>query len=644
MKMLPNRILFGSMFALLLATLVAGCGGGGAGGGDGDGDGGGSTSTANSIALAASSTSVQSDNSDSITITATVLDDNNLVMSNQPVQFRASTGVVIASGSSTDSNGRVTATFSSGTLDRTNRTATITVTATGSTASGTIPIQITGSALTVSAPSTSPTAGTAVTITATAKAVGTNAANQTLRFSIAPSSVGSGTLSATSATTNASGVASVNFTGTAAGTVNVLVEWLDGTGVATATATQSFNVQASGSAFQVTTPSSSPWPVTLATSQSVVVAVPATINGTAVGSLRYATTLGTWQGSAAKTLMVNGPGASDAQIFLAGSFAGNANIQIDAFSGANATGTLLATAKLVFALSASAASAQSISLQSNVYSLAPSSGGTTSTATLTATVRDAANNAVGGASVLFELVNPSGSGEQIDPVVVSTNSSGVAQSTFTAGTATNQMSQIRASVVGSAITPSTINITVGGTVGSIAIGTSTTISANDSNTGYKLPVTVMVTDSNGNAVSGATVSLSLWPSFYHKGNRPTVSSKCPANVTFTNVNEDLNENLIKDPGEDVDGPGNMTGLASADGALWPPSSAAGSVPATVITGVDGTATFDWVYLKQYADWITARLRAKALVQGSEATTTSYIGLAPSKADVDACVLPASPFN
>lgn len=630
----------GLLLAFLYTAFLSGCGGGGAAGGSGGGTT--VTSSATSISLSSTSSSVKSDNSDYVTITATVLDAGNVVLANQQVQFQASTGVISAASATTDSSGKVTATYSSGTLDLTNRTATITVTATGSSASGAIPILITGSTLTLNALNTSPTAGAAVPITATAKAVGTNVASQPLRFSIAASSTGSGTLSAASATTDASGAASVNFTGTAAGTVNVLVEWLDGTGVATAAATQSFNVQASGSAFQVTTPASSPWSVTLNNNQSVVVSVPATINGTAVGSLRYATTLGTWQASNAKIHTVNSPVVSNTQTFVAGNFAGNANIQIDAFSGANGTGTVLATAKLVFALSASAASANSITLQSNVSSLAPSSGGTTSNATLSATVRDASLNAVGGASVLFELVNPSGSGEQIDPVVVTTNSSGMATSTFTAGTSTIQTSQVRASVVGSAITPSTINITVGGTVGSIAIGTSTTITSTNSDTSYKLPVTVMVTDSNGNAVSGATVSLSLWPHEYRKGTRDAVT--CAAVVTFMNVNEDLNENLILDAGEDLDGPGTLNALDGPDGALWPPSPASGSVPATVITGVDGTATFDWIYLKQYAGWVVARLRARALVQGSEATTTAYIGLAASKADVDACVLSTSPFN
>lgn len=629
-------LLVRAIFALSVPLLIAGCGGGGAGGTTG------TTSTASRLALAATSTSVSSGNPDSVTITATVVDALNVVLPNQTVQFSATTGSIVAASTSTDSNGKVTATFSSGTLESTNSTAIVTATVTGTSATGSIPIQITGSTLTSTSTSSRPNVGAAVTLTATSKVSnGSPAANQAVRFSIAASSTGSASLSSTSATTDINGNASITLTGTAGGVVNVLIEWLNSSGNTASSTTQTFNVQAVGSAFEVTTPASSPWSVTLGTTQLVTVSTPATINGINVANIRYATTLGTWQTGGLKTLTVARTAATNTQTLVAGASAGNANVQIDALSG---TGVVLATAKMIFALSASAASANSITLQSNVAVLAPSSGGTSSTATLTATVRDSALNAVGGASVLFELVNPTGSGEQIDPVVVSTNSSGVAQSTFTAGSlSTIQTSTIRASVIGSAVTPSTINITVGGTAGSVAIGTSTTITSVNSDTAYQLPVTVMVTDSNGNAVSGATVSLSLWGQTYHKGTR-AVSDPCTAIWTFSHANEDVNEDLILNPGEDIDGPGNMISLAGPDGALWPPSPAAGSLPSTVTTNSDGTATFNWIYLKQYASWVTARLRASVIVQGSEATTTTTITLAPSQTDVKACVLPNSPFN
>lgn len=626
-----------------LSSLLAACGGGGAGGSSSTGGGTPAASPPSiaKLSIGTSTASVKSDNSDTATLTVSALDSNNALVKGAAINLSASSGQISSAKVTTDATtGLATVTFSAGFVDLFNRTATITATVSGSTVTGALPIKITGSTLTSSATSLSPNTGVPVTLAATTKISNGSAAapNQALRISIAASSTGSGTLSSTSATTDNSGNANLTFTGTAAGVVNLLIEWLDSNNNTTISTTQTLNVQAAGAAFQVATPSSSPWSVTLGNLQSLIVDTPATINGTAVANIRYATTLGSWQANGLKTLTVPRTAASDTQIFLAGAFAGNANIQIDALSS---TGAVLATAKIIFALSASAASANSITLQSNVSVLAPSAGGTKSTAILTASVRDISNNTVGGASVLFELVNPTGTGEQIDPVVVSTNSSGVAQSTFTAGTSTLQTSQIRASVIGSAVTPSTINITVGGTAGSVAIGTSSKITSINSDTSYQLPVTVFVTDSNGNAVSGATVSLSLWPQSYHKGTRNT---SCAAIWTYSHVNEDINENLILDPGEDIDGPGNPLGLGLPDGALWPPSPAAGSVPQTVTTGSDGTATFNWIYLKQYADWITARLRASVIVLGSEATTTTSITLGHSTADESPCSLPSSPFN
>jgi len=147
--------------------------------------------------------------------------------------------------------------------------------------------------------------------------------------------------------------------------VNIFIEWLDDKGNTTSSTTQTLNVQAAGAAFEVTTPDISLSPitsVTLGNAQSVIINTPATINGTAVANIRYATTLGSWQANGLKTRTVPRTAVSDTQVFNAGNSAGNANIQIDALSG---TGAVLATAKMIFALSASAASANTITLQSN---------------------------------------------------------------------------------------------------------------------------------------------------------------------------------------------------------------------------------------------------------------------------------------
>lgn len=612
-----------------------------------------------SLQLSASPATVKSDNSNLATITITALGAGNVVFPGAVVTLSASTGVLSSGSVTTDSAGKATVTFSSGTASQFNRTATITATA--GTVTTTLPIPITGSTLSLTTPTSSISTGTPAVLTATAKdAAGNGVSGQTVNFTIVS---GSGTLSAATATTDSGGVATVNFTATATGTASVRVDWLDSpTGTATVSATQSFTAAAAGAAFQLITPASSPFAVPLGTNQAVTIYVPATILGTAVANVRFTTSLGSWFSGGAKSVTTAFTAAGNyTQTFVAGSFAGNANLQIDAL---NASGAILTSAQAVLSLSATVASASQISLSASVTSIAPSTGSTSSTATLTATVKDSSGNPVGNAPVLFELVNPTGGGEQVTPVTVMTAATatnsvsvGQAQSTFTAGTLpTTQASQIRASVIGAPTTISAVTaITVGGTAGSIAIGIGTTITSTNQDTAYRLPVSLLVTDSNGVAVSGAVVSLSIWPASYYKGVRglkcaPVYASTSGVVAVF--ANEDTNENLMLNlatPTEDVDGPGGYLAgtpfYGTPDGILWPPSASAGSVPATVTTGSDGSASFTLTYLKEHADWVKIRLRARTPVQGTEATSVYNTVLPKSEPDSkDPCPLGPSPFN
>lgn len=606
-------------------------------------------SNASTISLSSTGTTIKSDGSNSVTLTATALTSSNAILANQALTLSASGGQLSAATVTTDATGKATFTFSAGSAGL-NRTATISVAATGTTATASIPIQITGSTLTLTSTTASVATGTPVAISVTAKdAAGNPVTSQALRYSIASSSTGSGTLSASTGTTDISGMTSVNLTGTAGGTVNVLVEWLDSAGVVTASATKAFTVAAAGNTFSVVTPASSPFAVSIGTNQSVVVNVPAT-----VASIRYATTLGSWLQVASqagcntlgqKVCTVSNTGTTDTQTFVPGNNAGNATVQIDAL---NASGTVLSSATVMLSITSPAANASKITLQSNVAVLPPSAGTTLSTATLTAKVFDAANNPVGNAPVSFELVNSTGSGESISPALTTTNATspmGVAQAIFTAGTSTTLNSSVKASITNSAgtIISASQQLVVGGTVGSIAIGPSNKMTAVNFDTAYQLPVTIMVSDSNGNAVAGAVVTLSLWPVRYYKGNR----TACVAPVTAGFANEDVNFNNTLDAGEDIDGPGAATtaSLGTPDGALWPPQADSGSVPSTVTTDANGIATFNWVYLKRYANWLKVRLTASTQVQGSQSTASALLDLAALAADVAVpCSLPDSPYN
>ncbi len=203
-------------------------------------------------------------------------------------------------------------------------------------------------------------------------------------------------------------------------------------------------------------------------------------------------------------------------------------------------------------------------------------------------------------------------------------------------------------------------------MGSIVIGQPSTITSvqNDTtNTTYVETMNLLVADSNGNPVSGAVVSLNTWPVAFYTGDYPYVSgtaAPCYARTWAEFPNEDTNRSLIYNAAEDLTGPQqtlarlafNPAALAVGlnvtnyivDNVLTPAPAAAGTVPATVTTDSNGLATFNLIYLKQYASWVSTQLTAKTVVQGTEATSSLTFTLPASQADMNTCVLAPSPFN
>jgi hypothetical protein len=186
-----------------------------------------------------------------------------------------------------------------------------------------------------------------------------------------------------------------------------------------------------------------------------------------------------------------------------------------------------------------------------------------------------------------------------------------------------------------------IQIIIGGTGGSVVIGKSTSIYSINGDTAYRLPMSVLVSDSNGNPTSGTIVTLNLWPSRYRTGCFNKVGElwmvvDCVVDPGyypvddwfFENEDDTYDEtdpryrNLVNDPGEDWGpGPGVVQGeipdIMNEDGQLTPPLSAAGSIPGTVTTDENGVGQFDLVYLKSSAIWIEAEVTASTMVSGTE---------------------------
>jgi hypothetical protein len=236
----------------------------------------------------------------------------------------------------------------------------------------------------------------------------------------------------------------------------------------------------------------------------------------------------------------------------------------------------------------------------------------------------------------------------VSPPVAYTDSFGIAESTFTSGSLSSdaQGVTVRATVVDDPVITDSIQIVIGGTGGSLVIGQSTTIASINNNTAYSLPMSVLVSDSNGNPVTGANVTLNLWPIRYATGCwiqiGPTswIPDDCPVPTYTFYPNEDdrypgtdAYRNLILDeepPGVytlyDEDGMLLLSQPGHGDGQLTPPLSAAGTVPGIVTTSANGVADFNLVYLKSSAAWIKVEITASTIVSGTENQVTQVFTL------------------
>ena len=140
-----------SILAITCAVLVAACGGStltadrssgsstGGGGSSGTGSGGATGPTVAAVTVTSSSPSILSDGSTSATITALVRDSSNNLIAGVAVAFSASSGGLAVLSATTDTAGAATATLSTA-GDSSLRTITITVTASGITA--TVPVMV----------------------------------------------------------------------------------------------------------------------------------------------------------------------------------------------------------------------------------------------------------------------------------------------------------------------------------------------------------------------------------------------------------------------------------------------------------------------------------------------------------------------
>jgi hypothetical protein len=623
----------------------------------------GASENAATLDLAASPTSIKTDNSNISTITVNALTSGNAILSGVSVNLSTDTGIL--SSPTVTTPGNVTLTCGG---NKSNRTATITATSGAATAQ--IPVSIVGSTVTLAAGASSISTTGSTALTVTVKDAGSNVVSGT-DVTLTQSGTGTVTFGAASGTTNSSGVFSTTVTGNTNGTVTITATALGATASVVITVTDEATVfyidqqrlcpgAYPGSCAGVA--NSNPTAMQLGQKLEIRVNAPGTID-----NVVFATTAGTFTDASnpANTggvITVAVDGSDKATAYLTTTTAGIATINI--YDWANPATNDSLTVAMTSAIPAA------IELQASPIIVPKSVGTTTGSSTLIAMVRDANGYPVGNAPVLFSIVNPTGGGETISPVVVMSAATtagglnlGEARSSFTSGSLPSAAGgiQVSASIVGTPAIIDYATIVIGGVAGSVAFGQATSLGVDDTAANYTLQMSVLVADSNGNpAPEGTVVNLSLWPIAWSTGTGCSYDPDgcrwddsdppiCIPGNFGTFWNEDINENLILDAGEDgrrlfydssIDG-----GPGTSDGYITAVNSAAGTVPATVTTDANGVAGFKLTYAKTSSIWTVVRVRASTIVQGTETVGEVNFRLAPLASDVTpTCKITGSPYN
>jgi len=616
------------------------------------------TTTPVQVNLSASSFSVLSDGLDSSTITATVLDSSNAVVANSTVVFSATGGELSAASGVTDTTGKVTVAFSAGTTGF-NGTETITATLSGITPTITrqLPIQILGTTTALVASNVNITDDGVIkdVLAVTVKNAG-NAPLYNVPVTITQAGTGTVTLTQSAANTDVNGKILVNVVGATAGNVTLTVT------AAGAVSTQDYIVSVTGTAFGITIPSVDVY------SMAVGDAYTLAVNAPGVTTVVFASTVGTLTGvnpaAGPANVITQTVAGGTASAVLTSASVGLATVQV--YDQNNTTTQDFTQIAISQPLSATTL----IRVQTSVAVVSKSTTTLKNTATITATVTDNLNQPIVSAPVFFSIPGIS-NGSSLSPVLVFSNSNGIAETTFTSGSLSSgaQGINVFAEVIGFPAVKKSVNIIVGATAGSLSIGHGTNITVPNT-TEYQLPMSVIVTDSSGAAVPGAVVSLQVWPSAYRTGywynhnqfhgtNTLIYYEPC---ITGFFPNEDINKNLILDAGEDVThsvarllcdsslaNHGSLDPLSAGttypiNTQLDPPQAAAGSVPQTVIADQNGIANFDLTYLKGSAVWIDATITAKTLVLGTESSSSISFALPYVGSEGVAGDLPASAFG
>ncbi len=581
-----------------------------------------------SLQFLVSSPQLLSAGAQDVILTVLAKDADNNFVSGAPVAFSASSGGIKVTQGTTDDSGAASARLSLG-GDPSNRT--ITVTATSGTLIATNKVVVTGTAITFNG-SKSVVMGKAAKWSIFLK---DSAGKGIPNAAVTVTSAKGNTLALSSTVTDilnkpvtdANGAATLDITAVAAGADTI-------TATAAGTSGQS-TLTVDSSNFAFTTPANAT-EVSLGTAQSVTVRWLANGAAQAGKTISFSASRGTLSSPTAVT-----DGSGDATVSISALSAGPSVITAKTPGG---------TASTDLTIEFVATTVNSITVQADPAVI--STNGDTST--ITATLRDVNNNLVKNKTVKFSVFDVSGG--NISPNEAVTDSFGRASTTYTS----SLVSSAKDGVVVTAIVDGTsvssnVSLTVGSKSLFIALGTGNTIIVEDA-TRYRLPYSVLVTDAAGSPVKNAQITLSLIPYEYYKGvntaiyslsfirweasaNRNVVYIPATPPLPIACQNEDVNLNGIFDSAVDSDTNNNLR---------LEPGNIATVTPRNATTDENGFARIDIIYAKEYAQWVTLSLEARASVSGSEALTRASLTLPGLGTDFsDATVAPPgkiSPFG
>jgi hypothetical protein len=559
------------------------------------------TAIQQSLSIVTSQAQIPSDASKPANISAVLLDANNNALAGKTVQFSATSGVLAVTQAVTDVNGIAKATLTSGT-DPTNRTITVTATAGAATAS--VPVVVTGTTLTLNGPT-----NLVLNNSGNCSVVLTNSAGQGIPgTAVTVTSANGNILTPSALTTDSTGRATFTLKGTNGGNDTITATSLGLTQkISVAVSTQSFNITAPADGTKVN----------LGTPQTVTV----TWLNSGAPVVGQQVTFAATRGILSPTTPVTTDASGHASVSISSTGAGPSIVQ--------ATATAVsAQVNLDFV----ALLPSQISVQAS-----PASVAVQGQSTISALVRDAANNLVEGATVDFQVTKDPTNG-QLSVASATTDAQGRAQTVYTAGNVSSGANgvSVSATVAATSITGSA-SLTVGGQAVFLSLGTGNTIDVSQGPAVYQVVYTVFAVDSQGAALANVPITVSMLPVAYGKGqmaNCPTPGPTYKPAYTTAKTDTYAYQSSPFCLNEDTDYTGNInSGGFCPSGSAIPckdynlngkldPGNVAVASPSSGTTDVNGRMDIKVTYPRDHAYWVIVALVATTTVQGTQSSASS----------------------